>query len=183
MLRSLGGVEDATVLDLFAGSGALGLEALSQGAKRAVFVESAAAAVEAIRANLAVLGPAQAQAEVVRGDAVDFVARCGRFDVVFADPPYAFARWEELLASLAAKARLAVLETSDRTRRGPTVSPSGMAGPDSNRSRSGLGDLVAQLPTSSRPMWETVKDRRYGGTVVFVLRSLVTVGSAQEGNL
>ena len=59
-------VQDARVLDLFAGSGALGLEALSRGARSATFVESAPAALAALRANLAALG---ADAEVVRSDA------------------------------------------------------------------------------------------------------------------
>jgi len=182
MLSSLGGLRDATVLDLFAGSGALGLEALSQGARRAVFVESSAAGVAAIRANLAVLGRTQGGAEVVRGDAVDFAARCGRFDIVFADPPYAFTRWAEVLPSLAGKVGLAVLETSERTRGRPGVSSAGSADFESERSPAGLDDLVAQLAASAQPMWETVKAKRYGGTVVFVLRSLATVGPAQEGN-
>ncbi len=184
MLRSLGGLEGATVLDLFAGSGALGVEALSQGARRAVFVESAPAGVEAIRANLAVLDRTHVDAEVVRGDAVDFAARCGRFDIAFADPPYAFTRWEEVLVSLAGKVDLAVLETSERTRgrTDPQGPPAVSADPDGIRSRTGLDDLVGQLATGTQPMWETVKAKRYGGTVVFVVRSLVTVGPAQEGN-
>jgi 16S rRNA (guanine966-N2)-methyltransferase len=60
-------VEGAAVLDLFAGSGALGLEALSRGAERVTFVDSAPAALRALRANLAALG---IDAEVVRADAV-----------------------------------------------------------------------------------------------------------------
>ncbi len=182
MLRSLGGLEGATVLDLFAGSGALGVEALSQGASRAVFVESAPAGVEAIRANLAVLDRPHVDAEVVRGDAVDFASRCGRFDVAFADPPYAFSRWEEVLSGLAGKVKLAVLETSERTHRRRQRSSTVSAGPERTRSGAGLDDLVAHLATGTQPMWETVKAKRYGGTVVFVIRSLVTVGPAQEGD-
>lgn len=182
MLSSLGGLEGASVLDLFAGSGALGVEALSQGARRAVFVESAAAGVEAIRTNLAVLGRDHVDAEVVRADAVDFVARCGRFDIVFADPPYAFTRWAQMLPILAGKVGLAVLETSGGAQRRPGPSSPGSDGSESARSPARLGDLVAELAAGAQPMWETVKAKRYGGTVVFVLRSLVTVGPAQEGN-
>jgi 16S rRNA (guanine966-N2)-methyltransferase len=80
---------DARVLDLFAGSGALGLEALSRGARHAVFVEQAAPALSVLRANLQALG-AGGRAEVVRMDAVKYAAAlpADAFDVAFADPPY-----------------------------------------------------------------------------------------------
>ena len=83
-------LEGARVLDLFAGSGALGLEALSRGAAHATFVEQAPSALQSLRANLSALGAAP-RAEVVRGDAVKYVAglEAGAFDVAFADPPYA----------------------------------------------------------------------------------------------
>jgi 16S rRNA (guanine966-N2)-methyltransferase len=79
----------ARVLDLFAGSGALGLEALSRGAARATFVETAPGALRALRANLDDLGAAP-RAEVVRSDALRYVAalHTGAFDLAFADPPY-----------------------------------------------------------------------------------------------
>jgi 16S rRNA (guanine966-N2)-methyltransferase len=79
----------ARVLDLFAGSGALGLEALSRGAASAVFVETGPPALKALRANLDALG-AGARAEVVRTDAVRYAEglAAGAFDVAFADPPY-----------------------------------------------------------------------------------------------
>jgi 16S rRNA (guanine966-N2)-methyltransferase len=80
----------ARVLDLFAGSGALGLEALSRGAARATFVELAPASLEALRANIAALG-AGGRATVHRGDALRFVQGLApdSYDVAFADPPYA----------------------------------------------------------------------------------------------
>jgi 16S rRNA (guanine966-N2)-methyltransferase len=82
-------IPGARVLDLFAGSGALGLEALSRGAERAVFVEQAPLALRALRANLDALGAA-ARAEIVRGDAVRYAEglEAGAFDLAFADPPY-----------------------------------------------------------------------------------------------
>jgi 16S rRNA (guanine966-N2)-methyltransferase len=79
----------ARVLDLFAGSGALGLEALSRGAASAVFVETAPPALKALRANLDALGAAPKSA-VVRADAVKFAGglAAGTFDLALADPPY-----------------------------------------------------------------------------------------------
>jgi len=80
---------DARVLDLFAGSGALGLEALSRGAAHATFVEQSARALDVLRANLRTLD-AEANAEIVRADAVAFAGRLGplEYDVALADPPY-----------------------------------------------------------------------------------------------
>lgn len=79
----------ARVLDLFSGSGALGLEALSRGAEHATFVENAPAALQALRANLRALG-ADRRATVVRRDALRFVAALdrGAYDLALADPPY-----------------------------------------------------------------------------------------------
>lgn len=78
------------VLDLFAGSGALGLEALSRGAEHATFVESAAAPLRALERNLRDLEVPADRALVVRGDAERFAAAAapGEYDVAFADPPY-----------------------------------------------------------------------------------------------
>jgi 16S rRNA (guanine966-N2)-methyltransferase len=80
---------DAKVLDLFAGSGALGLEALSRGAALVDFVEIAPNSLTAIRANIAALG-AGPEAVVHRGDALRFIADLAphAYDVAFADPPY-----------------------------------------------------------------------------------------------
>ena len=82
-------LDEARVLDLFAGSGALGLEALSRGARHADFVELAAPSLRAIHENAAALG-ASAQVTIHRGDALRFVAGLEReaYDVAFADPPY-----------------------------------------------------------------------------------------------
>lgn len=79
----------ARVLDLCAGSGALGLEALSRGAAEATFVEADSRALAALRKNVDALG-ADARVTVVRADAAKFVLTltAGAFDVAFADPPY-----------------------------------------------------------------------------------------------
>jgi 16S rRNA (guanine966-N2)-methyltransferase len=85
-------VDGARVLDLFAGSGALGIEALSRGAAHATFVDSAPAAIRSLTANLSALG---ADAEVRRADARRFLGAAsanGRhYDLVFLDPPYRLA--------------------------------------------------------------------------------------------
>jgi 16S rRNA (guanine(966)-N(2))-methyltransferase RsmD len=119
----LGRVDDAIVLDLFAGSGALGIEALSRGAASATFVERAPAAVTALRANLDALeiGPPAARVLVVDARAALRVAarRGDTYDLVFVDPPYAraaaFSRplGEALPAVLGDSARV-VFETDHR---------------------------------------------------------------------
>ncbi|MEX2583773.1 MAG: 16S rRNA (guanine(966)-N(2))-methyltransferase RsmD [Gemmatimonadota bacterium] len=80
----------ADVLDLYAGSGALGIEALSRGAARATFVETASAAARVIQANLSALAVPADRVRVIRTDALLFVAGLDRceYTVAFADPPY-----------------------------------------------------------------------------------------------
>jgi 16S rRNA (guanine(966)-N(2))-methyltransferase RsmD len=93
----------ARFLDLFAGAGGVGLEAVSRGAGRAVFVESDTAALDALRRNIAALR-VQAQARAVRGDVVRglgmLAAQGERFDLVFLDPPYGTGLLEATLARL-----------------------------------------------------------------------------------
>ena len=87
MLASrLGGFEDFRVADLYAGSGALGLEALSRGAAHATFVETDRAALKAIEANVSTLGAASRVA--IRSLSADNLPRSHPFDLIFADPPY-----------------------------------------------------------------------------------------------
>ena len=89
LVSRLGSFEGLNVADLFAGSGALGLEALSRGARSAEFVERHPASLRALGANLAALGAGDA-AVVHRADVLRFLAGLPReaFDVAFADPPY-----------------------------------------------------------------------------------------------
>ena len=119
-LASLNAVEGKRVVDLFAGTGALGIEALSRGASSAVFVEADPTAIAVIRANLADTGLARG-ATVVRSDAIrwvrDAAASGGRFDLVFADPPYAFADWPAVLDDL--PTRLVALESRSHLDLGP----------------------------------------------------------------
>jgi 16S rRNA (guanine(966)-N(2))-methyltransferase RsmD len=144
-----GALPGARVLDLFAGTGALGIEALSRGAERAVFVERSSAVVRAVRDNLERARLAD-RAEVVTDDAHAYLASAGRrglrFDLVLADPPYAepAKRVDDLLGSLAR-----VLE------RGGTVALT---------RRSGSSTPV--IPVH----WLVAKRLTYGDTAVLVFR-------------
>lgn len=136
LTSAAGGLDGYRVLDLFAGSGALGIEALSRGAAHVTFVEQARAAAATVRRNLDELGIGEDRATVVVGDALRHVAVEAPVDLVLADPPYAFDAWPALLARL--DAELAVLE-SDRE---PPLTPP----------------------------WECVREKRYGTTVVTLVR-------------
>jgi 16S rRNA (guanine966-N2)-methyltransferase len=154
ILTSMAAIEDAPVVDLFAGSGALGIEALSRGAASATFVDHDRVATAAIRANLAVLGDAGRLGRVVDADALGWLRRLppgAGVEVVFADPPYAWRRWEELLAALDGVADLVVAETGE--------------------------------PIPAAPAWDTVTSRRYASTVVTILRPLVTPRIPSEPGL
>lgn len=96
-LNSLGLIRDAAVADLYAGSGSLGIEALSRGAAHCTFVERDRNALRTLRDNLAELGLAD-RSKVVPGDA-RVLASALNVDIVLADPPYEFDLWPELLAS------------------------------------------------------------------------------------
>lgn len=90
-------LSDARVLDLFAGSGALGIEALSRGASEAHFVELASRSLSALRENLLLLG-AGSDATVHKADALKFANKlaANAFDVAFADPPYRLGLAEQI---------------------------------------------------------------------------------------
>jgi 16S rRNA (guanine966-N2)-methyltransferase len=108
----------ATLLDLFAGTGALGLEALSRGAAHATFVEQHTASLEALRQNIAALGAGDVST-VRRGDAMRVVAELGpqAFDLVLADPPFATDYGSRLVAAWRAVpfSRLLAVEHDPRT--------------------------------------------------------------------
>jgi 16S rRNA (guanine966-N2)-methyltransferase len=163
-LHSLGVLEGAVVLDLFAGSGALGIEALSRGARWATFVDAERRSIEALRANLASTDLAE-RATVVRGDVLAFL-RAGAAggppgpptagqgagqghgrgpDVVLADPPYRFDGWPGLLAALA------LLPAS--------TDPAGV-----------LMVLESDHEVAAPAGWDVVRTRGYGSTVVTFLQ-------------
>jgi 16S rRNA (guanine(966)-N(2))-methyltransferase RsmD len=99
-------VAGARVLDLYAGTGAVGIEALSRGAARVVLVERDQSALRALRANLAALGASRAAARVMAGDVLqvlpELAAQEPPFDFVFVDPPYATTLAGRTLEALAA---------------------------------------------------------------------------------
>ncbi|WP_238655155.1 16S rRNA (guanine(966)-N(2))-methyltransferase RsmD [Paenibacillus piscarius] len=98
--------DGGTALDLFAGTGGLGIEALSRGMEAAVFVDMEQKAIDTVRANLKA-ARLEAQAEVYRNDAgraLGALEKRGRaFDLVFLDPPYRMKHGHELMAALAAR--------------------------------------------------------------------------------
>lgn len=93
-------IPGARVLDLFAGSGALGLEALSRGAEHATFVEKGTAALRTLEANIRALH-AGAESTVLRTDALKYVdsLEADSYDIVLADPPYGSGEAERLVAA------------------------------------------------------------------------------------
>lgn len=110
MVGSRGGVATRSVVDLFAGTGALGIEALSRGASVATFVDHDPAALESLRVNLVATG-LYTRGRVVQADVTGWLEGAGTFDIALADPPYAFDGWPAVLEHL--RAGLLVIE-SDR---------------------------------------------------------------------
>ena len=135
-LASLDAIAGARVLDAFAGSGALGIEALSRGAAAVVFAETDRAARSVVEANLVATGLAGPTAvRPVPGEQV--LVQDGPWDLVLLDPPYTFDGWAGLLGDAAAH-----------------LSPGGIAVVESNR------EVAVPAPL------ECLRCRRYGGTVV-----------------
>ena len=92
-------IEGRRVLDLFAGTGQLGIEALSRGAECAVFVERRRDALQVIRENLEACGMTD-KARVVNGDAMSYLKSGEKFDLIFLDPPYASGLLEQALEEI-----------------------------------------------------------------------------------
>jgi len=137
LFARLGDLAGKRVLDLFAGSGALGFEALSRGARHVTFVDRSNAALEIVRANASALG-VEAQVTLRRGEALAVAKRLASepaFDLAFLDPPYAEGRLELALAGLVAARLLApgalvVVESDRRHAPGPVE---GLAAIDERR--------------------------------------------------
>jgi 16S rRNA (guanine966-N2)-methyltransferase len=125
-LEAGGDVADARVLDAFAGSGALGIEALSRGATEVVFIERSKRVGQVLAENLAALG-LKGQTEVLLEDAPLALARLepASFDLVLADPPYKLGL-AELSASLARLLRPGGLLVLERDKRSDDVPPPGL---------------------------------------------------------
>lgn len=110
ILGSQGGVDGLFVVDLFCGSGGLGVEALSRGAAAVTFVDQDLAATVAVRENLEAVGLADTAATIVRAALPGWVRTAAHFDLALCDPPYGFEDWPALLADL--DAERAVLEST-----------------------------------------------------------------------
>jgi 16S rRNA (guanine966-N2)-methyltransferase len=106
ILGSQGGVEGLAVVDLFCGSGALGVEALSRGAASSTFVDLDPDALAAVRRNLHAVGLGEEPATLVRAALPGWLetAAAGTFDLALCDPPYDFEDWPALLGALRADA-------------------------------------------------------------------------------
>jgi len=93
-------IEGASVLDLFAGSGQLGIEALSRGAKKAFFIDASPAAVKIVKENLKKTR-LDSQASVFCSDSLSYLKNCReQFDIIFLDPPYAGTLLAEAIRSI-----------------------------------------------------------------------------------
>lgn len=143
-------VPGSTVLDLFAGSGALGLEALSRGAEHATFVEIAGGPIKALRTNIERLG-AGAESTVVKDDAMHFVRRldAGAFDLALADPPYDAPYARQLVELFAQKPFAAWLWVEHRSK-----------------------EVLPELPGA--------RTRRYGDTALTSIPSPSALGDENE---
>jgi 16S rRNA (guanine966-N2)-methyltransferase len=142
IVSMVGSLAGSRVLDLYAGSGAVGLEALSRGAEHVLLVESGARAGRVIRANIEAIGLPGAEVVTDRVERVlargpERPAGSGRYDIVFADPPYALAgeAVSGMLGALAGQAWLApgaLVIVERATRSGPVSWPAGFV-PDRAR--------------------------------------------------
>ena len=143
------GVQGARVLDLYAGTGALGLEALSRRAASAVFVDSSTSAVRLIRENVDACG-ASSRARIIGGEAVKIVRRLAvegeTFDLVFMDPPYRKGIDPGLLTVLAEITEENARAVVEHAHEGPT-------------------------PLAVAP-WREVLQRRYGGTIISIFEQV-----------
>ena len=101
-LRTMDVLDGAVVVDLFAGTGALGIEALSRGAARCTFIEKDRNALRVLRENLAALR-IEDRSAVIPADVSAVLSSIGSVDVVFADPPYEFDAWQTLIEQLDAQ--------------------------------------------------------------------------------
>ena len=146
-----GSIGGAKFLDLFSGSGAVGLEALSRGASSATFVEANRRHIMIIRKNIETLfGNSASRAIVVEADVYKWIERYSGepFDIVFADPPYALGEekgYSDMLSTLAKRGLLQI---------------GGLF----------IAEMVSRQPIPDCDGWELYRDRRYGKTRLAIWR-------------
>lgn len=145
-------ITEADFLDLFAGSGSVGLEALSRGAKRSTFIEASPRHIKSLKTNLETIlkESVSSRSEVVVADAYRWIARYGGagFDIVFADPPYALGEEKGYASVLATLAERGV------------VRPGGIF----------VAEMTAVQRAEETPGWDLVRDRVYGKTRICIWR-------------
>lgn len=154
LYSQLGGFEGAVVLDAFAGSGALGLEALSRGAARAVFFERDERAAAVLKKNVRACGLDDSRAKVVRRDVMGVSPDMagGPFDLVLLDPPYR-------------DDPSAVLEMTSRLIEGGSVSADALVVYEhATASREAVGEAAARLG------YDVLTCKKYGKTMVTMVR-------------
>ncbi|MBK8552831.1 MAG: 16S rRNA (guanine(966)-N(2))-methyltransferase RsmD [Ignavibacteria bacterium] len=112
VLNNIVDFEEMTVLDLFCGTGSLGLECISRGARRCYFVDND---VNAVRKNIDIL-KLKDECEVLRSEVLNFLNRFNRsdIDIVFCDPPYDYERYSELIEKISLMKTILVLEHSGK---------------------------------------------------------------------
>lgn len=145
-LSSMDALVGARVVDAYAGTGALGIEALSRGASHCVFIERDPGALSVLKGNIDRLGIAS-RCTVLAADAMAVLSRQCDANLVLADPPYGFTDWGRLLDGV--EAGTVVLESDS-----PIGEPDG---------------------------WTMVRERRYGGTFVAILRPRPPAEGTVEG--
>jgi 16S rRNA (guanine966-N2)-methyltransferase len=136
-------LKDASILDLFAGTGALGLEALSRGARRCDFVETRPSSLHALKSNIGLLRCKDAT-RVFKKDAVPFAANLteGAYDLAFADPPYGSRMLDRVIESWVATRFSPILAVEhERAHALPKVKP------DAQRTIEDTGITIYRLPT------------------------------------
>lgn len=144
-------IPGCSFLDLFAGTGSVGLEALSRGAQRVTFVEANARHVDVLKRNVAQLAP-QLRPDVVKADVYRYLSAYAGpgYSLVFADPPYALGEekgYASVLATLAARG---------------VVRPGGIF----------VAEMTAVQRAEETPGWELLRDRTYGKTRLCLWRRL-----------
>jgi 16S rRNA (guanine966-N2)-methyltransferase len=142
-LWSMDVLDEARVTDMFAGSGALGFEALSRGASHCTFVESDRRAIAVIKSNIEHLG-LESRSTVLHGDAMSRRDVLAASDIVLADPPYEFTDWQKLLTQVA-----------EARQDHPTTVV-----------------VESDKPLAIIEGWEAIRSKRYGGTWVTFLQRL-----------
>ena len=147
-------IAGARFLDVFAGSGAVGLEAMSRGASSVVFVERNPRHIAYIKANSAMLKLAP---EIIQADAYQFLAGYSGapFDIVYADPPYALGEeqgFETVLANLAAR---------------NVLKAGGLF----------IAETTLKMSVSDLPGWDLCRDREYGKTRIAIWRRVALLDS------